>query len=493
MKNNQIFISNSSYNVIQFSKGKGKWYKVDDPAIIFNITTGEYLHAKSNAASGLTLGIIDVKDGQPVNGYYIPNARFETKMFLKEGEIPESKGFISVEKYNSKVVCMPVLNTDVAMKIGTNVIFGQVYNDFISNTLLEENKSNSYLAKLLKKEISFINTHGYPYSLAEHSKQTINTLIESVRTSLSDKVSENQKKLYKLMSPLSFGVELETTGGFIPDRTIWETGFVPLKDGSIKGHEYVSIPYMNEIGIKALSEMANVALRNCSIDKFCSLHVHIGNFKFTKREISAFYTLCYRVQQEVFDFVPPYKRDETYFASKQQGNGKAKDHCKPLRGLNLSSTLSEDEKYEKIANFVIPPGHNDEANKWNKKSRYFWVNMLPFMTNGHTIEFRLHEPSLNYQKIVLWLMICAAMIKYAKQNTNNILKAESKIMFTDIFDTYKGTEYGDKVAGFLAEYVNFRTNNFMQLFSKGNYADDSFLKNDKKFKYEEKAFRQLFI
>lgn len=492
-KKNKIFISNATYNEIKYAKGKGEWFELSSPEIVKNYSTGEYIHKKSNVFSSLVLGIAGLIGDTVIIGYFQLSEKFQIYMLFKEEEFEGYKGFITLPDYNKKIISMPVISSAIADKIGTNFILNTVSNTYLSHELNKEVGKNKNLVNIIDNKLKFHEIYGYPYSLADHSSFLIKEVIENVKQVISDKITMNKKKLYKLISPFSFGLEIETSSGAIPDRYVWETGFIPLRDGSIGAHEYVSVPFFNEIGFKAMEDIGNVTIRNCNINKFCSFHVHLGNFSLTKKETIAFYKLCFRIQQELFDFVPPYKRDETYFAAKTQGNGQAKDHCKPLRGLHLTPNMSEDEKYNKIVNFVTPPGYNNGAQKWNKKSRYFWVNLLPFMTNGKTIEFRLHEPTLNYQKMILWLLICAAIIKYSKKNVNSILKEDTKIMLTDIFSVYEDTEYGKKISSFLIDYINYRTENFMNLFAIGGYADESFLSGDKEFKYEEKKFRELFI
>ena len=493
-KENHIFISNATYKTINYAKGKGEWVSITDPNIIYNSTTEKYQHI--NTAHRLQKGIIKINEvGQPVIGYFEENnKKYTISIFIGEDELTGIKGFITLETYPHKVVKIKVQNSKIAEKLGSPYYYGKEQNNFVSYKILD-NVEEDYLHFLLQENntsTNFLNKYGYCYSLNDHSSSTISSIINSVTEAVVPKLTNKHKQIYNLISPLSFGVELETSSGIIPERSVWETGFIPLKDGSISGYEFTSIPFVNEVGIKALQDLSNTAIRNCEINKFCSMHLHIGNFNFSKAETVAFYMLSYHLQQEMFDFVPPYKRDETYFASKN--DGVAKDHCKPLRGLGLYSGIEQsiDEQFQQVMNFVVPPNHNDGANKWNKKSRYFWVNMLPFMTDGQTIEFRLHEPTLNYEKILLWLLICSAMVKYTKKHTNFIL-SKNKISLSDIFNVYKETDYGTEVANLLSGYVRHRTNLFMEIFSRGGYADASFLNKDTQFTYEEEKFRKLFI
>ena len=63
------------------------------------------------------------------------------------------------------------------------------------------------------------------------------------------------------------------------------------------------------------------------------------------------------------------------------------------------------------------PLDRDNAHKWNINSRYHIVNFNPlFFGNNKTVEFRCHTNTFNKHKIIHWIFITSAIVKYASLN-----------------------------------------------------------------------------
>jgi hypothetical protein len=351
-----------------------------------------------------------------------------------------------------------------------------------ADSIIKEVKG--YLYKSIHNDIDFIKSnYGYPYSISEMSGSLKGLYKSSVKT----EASPRHEKLASFL-PFSFGVELETQSGLVPLRTLFKNDFVFLRDGSIKGLEYTSLPLKGATGLAKLEDFCSKLNKVATIDELCSLHIHLGETNLNEEQIVALYKTIYQTQQELFDFVPNYKRAAKYFAKKQD----YKDHCKPLKSLGIYNTSDVHEMYAAIIDFVTNKG-NDEmlgAQKWNQFPRYHHLNLLNLFSKGGsgTIEFRLHEPTTNYQKVLLWLFIITGLTQYAKKYSSKIVKDEIKIVLKDVIKDI----YPSSISSFINEYIKDRTLNYTSTYIDDHVEDYSSLKEDKKV-FKQKEFEQLFL
>lgn len=391
----------------------------------------------------------------------------------------DKNGIIKINNQNYTIY--DCIITDEIKQRFTNYIGKKYFDIYIEKELTDNIQTYISLKDYYKGTERFVNNFGYKYSLSDFSSLFLSK-IDNISNDLI-KENYNNKIIKSLLADYSFGIELETNSGFLPMSTLIQTGFIPLRDGSINGYEYTSIPLSGMNGITKIENFTKEAKVNCSIDKFCSMHLHIGNHNFNKKELVAYYILMYQIQNEIFDFVPPYKRSEKYFASKKE----VKDHCKPLKSLGLLNPLKKlsiAESYSIIRNFVIPEGMDLQSPKWNNFSRYFFINLLPYFKKKHldnensgTIEIRIHEPTLSFEKILLWLIMNISFINYVKENSNKIL-LKNKISLFDIIDNQiKNID----LKNIIIEYIESRELRFLNEFVNGNYNEESYLHEDKTY------------
>lgn len=329
------------------------------------------------------------------------------------------------------------------------------------------------------------NTYGYPYSISEMGSNAKH--LYSIYPKV--KVEEEDKLIYELIKPFSYGIEIETSGGSVSIPTLLQTDYVFLRDGSISGYEFTSLPFFGADGITKTKKFLEEAYKTCSINQFCSLHLHLGNVSTDKKSIVALYKTIYQTQQELFDFMPNYKREVNYFTSKQQ----PKDHCKPLKSLGLYSTENVEEMYNSIYNFVTSNDNGDmlHSSKWNQFPRYHHLNLLNLFnsTSTGTIEFRLHEPTLNFYKVISWLLITSALVKYSQKYQEEILSNKIKISLRDVMIEI----YPQKVAEYLIGYIKERTIYFSNRYCSGNYEDYNVLqKSEDKKVFKKSEFESMF-
>lgn len=387
---------------------------------------------------------------------------------------------------------------NLASEIDTNNINK---NLLISDEVFDIIEEGSSLGNSLKSIIKHFNRdstassfrnaksrYGYPYSISDMS-YAYQMLYKNYP--IKTKADEGDTLLAELISPFSFGVEIETSNGIVDMVSLLKNDFVFLRDGSLDGGlEYTSLPLRGADGIAKLRNFCS-SLSECSINEFCSLHIHLGGVNLSKEEVVSLYKTVFQCQQELFDFVPSYKRSSKYFAKKAE----YKDHCKPLKSLGLYQEEDVNQMYRSIYNFVTmngqfgngdddidedeDEGYYDEddnhVNKWNKLSRYHHLNLLNWFEKGSTIEFRLHEPTTNYQKIVSWLLIISAITKYAKKYSNQIINNELKIsLMKIILDIYPAN-----VSSYLNKYIKHRTILHNNSYITGSDEDYYYLNSDR--------------
>lgn len=312
------------------------------------------------------------------------------------------------------------------------------------------------------------------------------------------------KKIEKYI-PYSVGIEFETSSGHLPISECFKNGLVPVKDGSINGHEYITIPWYDNKITRAYNAAKALTQANCSVRSDCSLHIHFGNVPNDRLYIVSLYMLCVRLQEEIFSMMPPYKRDIHYLAGKRGG---PKDHCKPLNGLalryadinNVSNPADFKEEVSRMYSTIfkfLNEGHNPDANynrknrttvntgrnKWNVDTRYYWVNLLGFIFGG-TAEFRAHWGTVNPYRTVIWMLICSAILKYAESNQMKILRRHEKIFLEDVinFVYNDGSEEGKFLSDYIKNYIFIMTEKFTEDYMNKNIYSDVF-ETDSKFIY----------
>lgn len=234
-----------------------------------------------------------------------------------------------------------------------------------------------------------------------------------------------QRVLEDVQYPLSkdlgytFGLEFETSMGYIPQEKCFRDGLIPLRDGSISGIEYSTVVLEGNRGLNLLRQQLNTLKEYTKFNKECALHVHMGGFPVDPISIYALYSLWYAVERELErrKYVPKM----TFHTSAYKANGK--DYCNMLSGR--ASTF--EHLFERVTgkrylgSLVQPhPADVEKRAKWNIKSRYYGLNLVNMLCykGPKTVEFRFLRPTFNYRKITLWLYILNAVLKYAETLAN---------------------------------------------------------------------------
>ena len=312
------------------------------------------------------------------------------------------------------------------------------------------------------------------------------------------------KSFGKCTDNLTFGFEFETVKGVVPQHITDTLGLIPLRDGSIDGLEYVTIPLGGEVGIQTLIESLSELKKRTRYDKNCSVHVHIGNIPRTPEFLIALFKVLFIVQDSIFDLFPFYKQKNCGI--------KKKGYTKPLPAelfYALDNKIDSKSEIDKNFNYLFEflsmgqsfydfdndlnnvkkhPADPQGNQKWNITSRYYWVNLIPIIFgNKQTVEFRIHTPSYDQQKLVNFLFLCTSIVNYTKRNQGQILKDHSFLRYSNIQTILKSEAHyfykkDKETKALFNELSNFASRRFKWMDSKLRLFDLAADEDD--FKYQ---------
>lgn len=163
------------------------------------------------------------------------------------------------------------------------------------------------------------------YSLEDD--QNRNILVDTYNK-YNPKISKSISKLASFV-PYTFGCEYETSIGFIPARLRGNLGVRPLRDGSISGIEYVTIPLREAKGINTIYELCAELTKRAALNLQCSVHFHFGNVRRDKLYILSLWTLGEKIQDELLSIFP--------FSRVNSIRPDGKVYCKPLPDLKIKA------------------------------------------------------------------------------------------------------------------------------------------------------------
>lgn len=121
--------------------------------------------------------------------------------------------------------------------------------------------------------------------------------------------------------------------------------------------------------------------------------------------------------------------------------------------------------------------------------------MNMFFSNRKTIEFRLHHNTVNAQKMINWLFICNAIVRYAEKHPKEIISSANTISLQTIMGYYK-EQFKTKEGAFLTEYLNAyiddRTKYFLKDVAKGDIISKQEMNEDKTYVFTHNGISHLF-
>lgn len=328
----------------------GKYWRASTGKIVFNHSISQYV-IKNNDV--LIEGIIDVDEETLVKGYF--------------------------NNDNIDKVVVHDINGTPNIAISDDIFTGLYYREILA-TGQYCHINNAAAAEFTHKKVPSHNVKGgLEYSC------------DNIIKGRMDEYNKHTPKLYKYTSEvakhldgLSFGVEFETVKGVVPDRYSNKLGLMGLRDGSVEGLEYVTIPLVGDKGVNTLINSCKVLNKYTEYDKTCALHIHIGNIPRTQEFLLAFFKMTHYLQNDMFKLFPLYK--------KYNLGVKRKHYTKPLPdyvAASLDRTINADNiddnfnelykwlsggqsyvgNFDSIDDVKYHPSDRNANRKWNIKSR----------------------------------------------------------------------------------------------------------------------------
>lgn len=166
-----------------------------------------------------------------------------------------------------------------------------------------------------------------------------------------------------------------------------------VSDGSIRGNDPIECvsPILNNSGqgfdsLKACCETLNEA--GARVNRSTGLHVHVGG-NISERQYCNTFVNYFYLETIIDTFMSP---------SRRQGNC----YCKAMLGNINEARLNTADTQRQIEDVF----HND---------RYYKINATSWGRH-HTIEFRQHQGSTNYDKIAAWARFCIKLVHWSAEN-----------------------------------------------------------------------------
>ena len=251
-----------------------------------------------------------------------------------------------------------------------------------------------------------------------------------------------------VLENLTFGVEFETSGGYIPSRKLKTVPLIPLRDGSISGFEYATGVLSGYTGVNHLVNIVELLRNHTDYDDNCSIHFHVGGLPRTEKHILAMYLTTVALQNELFDINPHYKfshygvKRKNYTAPYDINLYRSIVSAKevPAKFEILFNELSNNDysNYDfKLDNVTAHPDDPDNTRKWAVQSRYHLVNLIPIIFgNKKTVEFRLSQSTHKSRFVAYELLLNLMIVQYVIKNADAIVNNKAYINLGIIISSY---------------------------------------------------------
>ena len=176
-----------------------------------------------------------------------------------------------------------------------------------------------------------------------------------------------------------------------------------VSDGSLTGensNEVVS-PILKGNKVKSSLKAICEALAECDarVNRSCGLHVHIGAANISDEHYCRI-VRNYQALELVID---------SFMALSRRANNNG--YSRSLRGIDFSNCTTKRE---------IAEAMNDD--------RYFKVNATAYYRH-HTIEFRQHQGTTDYEKISNWVVFLAKLVEYSEKKEITTCNSIEEIPF----------------------------------------------------------------
>jgi hypothetical protein len=394
--------------------------------------------------------VIDLATGNQDNCDYLGRVVSDFSLDGQFNVINIKYGWTSLSKYspilrNPNTGDIPVANLELLQEKG--------FEENIKTGVFEHPKALKY------------NTDTPPYLEANNVKKLTEDKLLNYKNG-----TDSPTYLITEGLQYTFGVEIETSSGILPNYLGASLNYKTVRDGSVDGGEYVTGVLKGDKGFENAQNLSNELAKRTAIDKKCGLHVHVGGASFNQTFIVSAYMLGLALEKELYAILPPSRRNNEY--------------CRALPKLdfdftNLDSTddlkIRTENYYNEIFKLLAKTYPSKGCNKFtnhprgarcgydHSTPRYCWLNFVPavFNTKGgpaanegrgeggnrplvidlglgerrnaeaprvvkecntYTLEFRSHSGTTNFTKIKNWIKICMAFVNFADNHYNSVIK-----------------------------------------------------------------------
>lgn len=352
------------------------------------------------------------------------------------------RGLIYIDDNYAEFGYFPESKDNIRIIYEGSLVWGISYDELKDHLGFDYLQGSYVIGKDVNQHNFPFGRDAFPYNL---DKMVYNAKFEEHLFKDKQNISNLLEFRFINELPYTFGLEFETAGGYLPQHRLYELGLIPLRDGSISGIEFTTVVLQGNMGLNLLKQQVE-ALDACTIfDKDCSLHIHFGNFKLNGNVLLAVNNLFRN--SDISQFLP-----ELTFATHLYKTNEDKNYCEfndrfrsfeEMYGILVGRNFYGDLKQ---------PHPKDIAGtrKWNIKTRYKAVNFINALCydGPKTIEYRMLRPTYNFNKILGWLFIYGAIIKYAEQNEKLTFYA-SRHSIEHIVRSVYSTELADILVKFL--------------------------------------------
>jgi len=252
-RNKCRFIKREYYeiNVDCFLMPDDKWHRLNNGQIAFDYEKQSYVLIES---SSLSEGIVGIKEnGEFLYGMFSPNP---------------SK--------NTRINEIPCISYELAESLGAK-------EKLSTGNFYTEDKVKS-VSDFNKKKIGF----KYSFPLDYSASPKLKTFAKAYNELYKPKDKYALKPAFaKELKDVSWGAEIETQNGAIPERHLLYHGLIPLKDGSlrhdnIEPYEYTTIPLSGEKGLYSMIDIMSLIEKYTIVGDKCAFHLHIGGYSPSK-------------------------------------------------------------------------------------------------------------------------------------------------------------------------------------------------------------------
>lgn len=260
--------------------------------------------------------------------------------------------------------------------------------------------------------------------------------------------------------PVTFGLEIELlTGTYSKDLSrklplacgVGEDGSIHYNDDNVVDLEITTPPLAGQQGLEYLENVCYILADNdCFVNSSCGLHLHLGVGDWETSKIIRLLSLYFIFEDLLFAIQPPSRQDNQY--------------CRPVCSKYSLYDIKKCRELEKLEALWLKTNDKEEIEMRKKRkyddSRYCGINLHCLLYNKKTLEVRHHAGTIDYTKMLNWIKINQAFVRFALSNydlpENHTIGLKNKL---DLFKR-KITDDKDLIDYIKARLIKFNRNNY---------------------------------